>query len=114
MENVLAAVAAARLLGVDDEAIAHGVASLAGVPGRFEKVDEGQAFTVIVDYSHKPNALANVLSPPAALHLGVSSASSVAAETATAASGQSWARSPPSSPIWRSSPRTTHEANTPE
>jgi len=61
VENVLAAVAATRLLGVDDEAIARGIASLAGVPGRFETVDEGQDFTVIVDYSHKPDALENVL-----------------------------------------------------
>jgi UDP-N-acetylmuramoyl-L-alanyl-D-glutamate--2,6-diaminopimelate ligase len=61
VENVLAAVAATRLLGVDDEAIARGIASLAGVPGRFEAVDEGQDFTAIVDYSHKPDALENVL-----------------------------------------------------
>jgi UDP-N-acetylmuramoyl-L-alanyl-D-glutamate--2,6-diaminopimelate ligase len=61
VENVLAAVALARLLGVGDEAIATGVAELRGVPGRFEPVDEGQPFTVVVDYSHKPDALENVL-----------------------------------------------------
>ncbi|MGE5274759.1 MAG: UDP-N-acetylmuramoyl-L-alanyl-D-glutamate--2,6-diaminopimelate ligase [Verrucomicrobiota bacterium] len=61
VENVLAAVAAARLLGTDDEAIARGIASLAGVPGRFQTVEEGQDFTVVVDYSHKPDALENVL-----------------------------------------------------
>ena len=61
VENVLAAFAAARLLEVDDDAIARGVASVAGVPGRFETVDEGQEFTVIVDYAHKPGALENVL-----------------------------------------------------
>ena len=61
VENVLAAVAAARLLGVDDEATARGIASLAGVPGRFQTVDEGQDFTVVVDYAHKPDALQNVL-----------------------------------------------------
>jgi UDP-N-acetylmuramoyl-L-alanyl-D-glutamate--2,6-diaminopimelate ligase len=61
VENILGAVAAARLLEVDDEAIAAGVAALEGVPGRFEPVDEGQPFTVLVDYSHKPDALANVL-----------------------------------------------------
>jgi len=59
--NVLAAVAVSRLLGVDDGAIASGVESLAGVPGRFEPVDEGQPFTVLVDYSHKPDALEGVL-----------------------------------------------------
>ncbi len=61
VENVLGVVAAARLLAVPDEAIAAGVESVAGVPGRFEIVDEGQPFTVVVDYSHKPGALENVL-----------------------------------------------------
>jgi UDP-N-acetylmuramoyl-L-alanyl-D-glutamate--2,6-diaminopimelate ligase len=61
VENVLAAVALARLLAVGDEAIATGVAELRGVPGRFEPVDEGQPFTLVVDYSHKPDALENVL-----------------------------------------------------
>jgi UDP-N-acetylmuramoyl-L-alanyl-D-glutamate--2,6-diaminopimelate ligase len=61
VENVLAAVAVGRLLGVADEAIAAGVASVHGVPGRFEPVDEGQQFSVIVDYAHKPDALASVL-----------------------------------------------------
>ena len=61
VENVLATVAVARLLGVDDEAIVSGVEALRGVPGRFEIVDEGQPFTVVVDYSHKPEALENVL-----------------------------------------------------
>jgi UDP-N-acetylmuramoyl-L-alanyl-D-glutamate--2,6-diaminopimelate ligase len=62
VENVLAAVAAARLVGVSDDAIAAGVASLRSVPGRLEPVDEGQPFTVLVDYSHKPDALAAALS----------------------------------------------------
>jgi UDP-N-acetylmuramoyl-L-alanyl-D-glutamate--2,6-diaminopimelate ligase len=61
VENVLGAVAAARLLGIDGEAIAAGVEHLAGVPGRFEAVDEGQPFAVLVDYSHTPDALASVL-----------------------------------------------------
>jgi UDP-N-acetylmuramoyl-L-alanyl-D-glutamate--2,6-diaminopimelate ligase len=61
VENVLGAVAAARLLGIDDEAIVAGVEHLRGVPGRFEAVDEGQPFAVIVDYAHKPEALASVL-----------------------------------------------------
>jgi len=61
VENVLAAVAVGRLLGVEDEAIATGVEALDGVPGRFEAVDEGQPFAVVVDYSHKPEALENVL-----------------------------------------------------
>jgi UDP-N-acetylmuramoyl-L-alanyl-D-glutamate--2,6-diaminopimelate ligase len=61
VENVLGAVAAARLLGLEDGAIGAGVEHLAGVPGRFEAVDEGQPFTVLVDYSHKPGALESVL-----------------------------------------------------
>ncbi len=61
VENVLATVAVARLLEITDGAIAAGVASVAGVPGRFETVDEGQPFTVVVDYAHKPGALENVL-----------------------------------------------------
>ena len=61
VENVLAAVAVGLLLDVPDEAIAAGIAGVEGVPGRFETVDEGQPFTVVVDYSHKPGALEHVL-----------------------------------------------------
>jgi UDP-N-acetylmuramoyl-L-alanyl-D-glutamate--2,6-diaminopimelate ligase len=61
VENALAALAAARLLGIDDEAAARGLESIRGVPGRFEPVDEGQPFEVVVDYSHKPRALESVL-----------------------------------------------------
>jgi len=61
IENALGAFAAARLLGIDDAAIVRGLESVRGVPGRFEAVDEGQAFTVIVDYAHKPDALEKVL-----------------------------------------------------
>jgi UDP-N-acetylmuramoyl-L-alanyl-D-glutamate--2,6-diaminopimelate ligase len=61
VENVLGVVAASRLLGLPDGAIAAGVASVGGVPGRFEAVDEGQPFRVVVDYAHKPGALEKVL-----------------------------------------------------
>ena len=61
IENALAALAGARLLGIDDAAIVRGIESVRGVPGRFEGVDEGQPFTVIVDYAHKPDALEHVL-----------------------------------------------------
>jgi UDP-N-acetylmuramoyl-L-alanyl-D-glutamate--2,6-diaminopimelate ligase len=67
VQNALAAMALARLVGVDDCAIAAGLASVAGVPGRFEPIDEGQPFAVVVDYSHKPDALANVLRTARAL-----------------------------------------------
>jgi UDP-N-acetylmuramoyl-L-alanyl-D-glutamate--2,6-diaminopimelate ligase len=61
VENVLGAVAAGLLLDLDEDEIAAGVRALEGVPGRFEAVDEGQPFTVVVDYSHKPDALDKVL-----------------------------------------------------
>jgi UDP-N-acetylmuramoyl-L-alanyl-D-glutamate--2,6-diaminopimelate ligase len=61
VENVLGAVAAARLLGIPDEAIARGIGSVRGVPGRFEPVDEGQPFLVVVDYSHTPDSLETAL-----------------------------------------------------
>ncbi|HMI72836.1 MAG TPA: UDP-N-acetylmuramoyl-L-alanyl-D-glutamate--2,6-diaminopimelate ligase [Solirubrobacteraceae bacterium] len=59
--NALGAVVVARELGVDDAAIAEGLAGAERVPGRFEPVDEGQPFAVFVDYSHKPDALEAVL-----------------------------------------------------
>ncbi len=61
VENVLGAVAAGRLLGIEDEAILRGVEHVGGVPGRFEAVEEGQPFAVLVDYAHTPEALENVL-----------------------------------------------------
>jgi UDP-N-acetylmuramoyl-L-alanyl-D-glutamate--2,6-diaminopimelate ligase len=61
LENALGAFAAGRLLGIDDATIARGIGSVAGVPGRFQPVDEGQEFAVIVDYAHKPAALQHVL-----------------------------------------------------
>ena len=54
-------IAAAILLDVDEDEIAAGIAAVAGAPGRFETVDEGQPFTVVVDYAHKPDALDKVL-----------------------------------------------------
>jgi UDP-N-acetylmuramoyl-L-alanyl-D-glutamate--2,6-diaminopimelate ligase len=61
VENALGAVAAATLLDVDDDAIVEGIRGVHGVPGRFEPLDEGQDFAVVVDYSHKPDALAAAL-----------------------------------------------------
>ncbi len=61
VENALAAAAAARTLGVDEDAIRRGLEAVRGVPGRFEEIDEGQPFRVIVDYAHKPASLENVL-----------------------------------------------------
>jgi UDP-N-acetylmuramoyl-L-alanyl-D-glutamate--2,6-diaminopimelate ligase len=61
VENVLGAVAAGILLDLDEDEIAAGVKALSGVPGRFEAVDEGQPFTVLVDYAHTPDSLESVL-----------------------------------------------------
>jgi UDP-N-acetylmuramoyl-L-alanyl-D-glutamate--2,6-diaminopimelate ligase len=60
-ENAAAAVAAARALGIDEDAVRSGIAGVERVPGRFEAVDEGQPFTVLVDYAHTPGALAVAL-----------------------------------------------------
>jgi UDP-N-acetylmuramoyl-L-alanyl-D-glutamate--2,6-diaminopimelate ligase len=59
--NAQLAAAAARALGIDEDAIVRGLESVGGVPGRFEEVDEGQPFTVLVDYAHKPGSLESVL-----------------------------------------------------
>jgi UDP-N-acetylmuramoyl-L-alanyl-D-glutamate--2,6-diaminopimelate ligase len=59
--NILAAIAAGVALRVPKAQIEAGVAQLKGVPGRFERVDEGQPFLVIVDYAHTDDALRNVL-----------------------------------------------------
>jgi UDP-N-acetylmuramoyl-L-alanyl-D-glutamate--2,6-diaminopimelate ligase len=61
VENALGALAAARLLGIEHDAIVRGLESVRGVPGRFEAIDEGQPFEVIVDYAHKPLALETLL-----------------------------------------------------
>jgi UDP-N-acetylmuramoyl-L-alanyl-D-glutamate--2,6-diaminopimelate ligase len=61
VENALGALYAARAVGIGDDAIRRGLHSVRGVPGRFESVDAGQPFHVIVDYAHKPDALENVL-----------------------------------------------------
>jgi UDP-N-acetylmuramoyl-L-alanyl-D-glutamate--2,6-diaminopimelate ligase len=70
VENVLATVAVARLLDIAHSAVATGVESVTGVPGRFETVDEGQPFTVVVDYAHKPGALESVLETARGLTAG--------------------------------------------
>jgi UDP-N-acetylmuramoyl-L-alanyl-D-glutamate--2,6-diaminopimelate ligase len=59
--NALAALAIAGALGVRQDAAAAALASARRVPGRFEPVEEGQGFGVLVDYAHTPDSLENVL-----------------------------------------------------
>src|SRR5579863_4026409 len=58
--NILAAAAACSARGCDARSIARGVQALTHVPGRFERVDCGQPFTVVVDYAHTDDALRNL------------------------------------------------------
>ncbi len=59
--NALGAIAAAGSLGASPEVAAEALAAASRVPGRFEPIDEGQGFAVLVDYAHTPDSLANVL-----------------------------------------------------
>jgi len=59
--NSLGAFAAARLLGVPAEVAVRALAGAELVPGRFQPVDEGQDFAVLIDYAHTPDSLENVL-----------------------------------------------------
>jgi UDP-N-acetylmuramoyl-L-alanyl-D-glutamate--2,6-diaminopimelate ligase len=60
-ENAIAAAAAARVLDIPEDAIKQGIEAVERVPGRFDPVDEGQPFTVLVDYAHTPGALKTAL-----------------------------------------------------
>jgi UDP-N-acetylmuramoyl-L-alanyl-D-glutamate--2,6-diaminopimelate ligase len=66
--NILAAVGAGVALGLPKEVIAAGVAQLAAVPGRFERIEAGQPFLVVVDYAHTDDALRNLLITAKDLH----------------------------------------------
>jgi UDP-N-acetylmuramoyl-L-alanyl-D-glutamate--2,6-diaminopimelate ligase len=59
--NILAAIGAAQALGVANEIIEAGVRHLQHVPGRFQRVDLGQPFLVVVDYAHTDDALENLI-----------------------------------------------------
>jgi UDP-N-acetylmuramoyl-L-alanyl-D-glutamate--2,6-diaminopimelate ligase len=61
VSNALAAIAAARTLDVPLDTTRSALAGARRVPGRFEPVDEGQDFAVLVDYAHTPDSLDNVL-----------------------------------------------------
>ncbi len=59
--NTLAAIVALAAAGLDAQAAADGVAAVPGVPGRLERVDEGQPYFAVVDYAHKTDAVESVL-----------------------------------------------------
>jgi UDP-N-acetylmuramoyl-L-alanyl-D-glutamate--2,6-diaminopimelate ligase len=59
--NILAACGAGLSYGIAPETVARGIADLQSVPGRFERVDEGQPFVVAVDYAHTDDALRNTI-----------------------------------------------------
>ena len=61
LSNILAAVATGIGLGIPAGQVAAGVAALKAVPGRFERIDAGQPFLVVVDYAHTDDALRNAL-----------------------------------------------------
>jgi UDP-N-acetylmuramoyl-L-alanyl-D-glutamate--2,6-diaminopimelate ligase len=65
--NVLGALAAARCLGVRPETCREAISAAGQVPGRFEAINEGQDFAVLVDYAHTPDSLENVLRAARAL-----------------------------------------------
>ncbi len=59
--NALPAIIISRLMNIDDASIARGLASLSVIAGRMERIDEGQHFTVFVDYAHEGESMRNVL-----------------------------------------------------
>ncbi len=59
--NALAAASLAMIMGVDRESIREGLYGVRAVPGRIEMLDTGTPFKVILDYSHSPDALENIL-----------------------------------------------------
>jgi len=61
LANALAATATARAAGFGFDAVVAGLGDPLVVPGRFERIDGGQPFAVLVDYAHTPDALARVL-----------------------------------------------------
>jgi UDP-N-acetylmuramoyl-L-alanyl-D-glutamate--2,6-diaminopimelate ligase len=61
VRNILAAIATALSYGIDLQLIRGAIAGCPAVPGRFETIDEGQPFGVVVDYAHTDDALKNLI-----------------------------------------------------
>ena len=68
--NILAAIGVGLQLGISLSVIAQGISRLVNVPGRFERVERGQPFTVVVDYAHTDDALYRLLSTAQAVRTG--------------------------------------------
>jgi UDP-N-acetylmuramoyl-L-alanyl-D-glutamate--2,6-diaminopimelate ligase len=68
--NALCAIAGAGEAGLDAAAVAAGISAGGGVPGRLERVDAGQDWLAIVDYAHKPDAVAAALTALRAITAG--------------------------------------------
>ncbi|MEA2010490.1 MAG: UDP-N-acetylmuramoyl-L-alanyl-D-glutamate--2,6-diaminopimelate ligase [Actinomycetota bacterium] len=61
VENALVAAAIALELGIDDDSIARGLSTVSTIPGRFEHIESGRGFGVVVDYAHTPDAIEAVV-----------------------------------------------------
>ncbi|OGJ56598.1 hypothetical protein A2635_00595 [Candidatus Peribacteria bacterium RIFCSPHIGHO2_01_FULL_51_9] len=70
LKNALAACSLAHALGIDTATIARSLGKIQKIPGRGERIDEGQAFTVVVDYAHTPDSLRALYDAYAAPRLG--------------------------------------------
>jgi len=68
--NCLAAIAASRVLGIDDGPIREGLATAGQVPGRMEPIDGGRRFLAVVDYAHTPDSIRTVLAAARPLATG--------------------------------------------
>ena len=108
------AVVVVRELGVDDATIAAALPRAGRVPGRFEPVDEGQGFAVIVDYAHTPDSLENVLRAARELARGPRDrVFGAGGDRDRAKRPLMGARGGRAAPTWRSSPPTTRAPRTP-
>ena len=89
--NVLGALAAVRAVGVPLGVAAAAIETAGQVPGRFQPVDAGQDFAVLVDYAHTPDSLENVLRAARGLleSAGAGDASMSCSDAAATATGES-------------------------
>ena len=65
--NSLAAILTAKLLGIEEETIKKALKKIKSVPGRFEMINAGQDFQIVVDYAHTPDGMKNVLETAAVM-----------------------------------------------